>query len=90
MAIFAIQRAVANEMAFGTVKENLQQRLQDLRKFLKVATEGGSIEFARSTLGKSLLVFMKVSNALQTYVSPSYLCQGGGGRSENVIIYFGD
>ena len=48
-------------MAFGTVKENLQQRLSDLRKFLKVATEGGNIDFARSTLGQSLFVFMEVS-----------------------------
>lgn len=64
MAIFAIQQAVANEMAFGTTKENLQQRLNDLRRFLKVATEGGSIEFARSTLAKSLLVFMKVSEVV--------------------------
>ena len=61
MAIFNIQQAVANELAFGTTRENLQQRLDDLRKFLKVATEGGSIEFARSTLGKSLFTFMKVS-----------------------------
>ena len=51
-------------MAFGTVKENLQQRLSDLRKFLKVAAEGGNIDFARSTLGKSLFVFMKVSRAV--------------------------
>ena len=55
-------------MAFGTVKENLQQRLNDLRKFLKVATEGGSIDFARSTLGKSLFVLMKVSRAFEMCV----------------------
>ena len=57
-------------MAFGTVKENLQQRLSDLRKFLKVATEGGSIDFARSTLGKSLFVFMEVSRAV--YISAAH------------------
>ena len=62
-------------MAFVTVKENLQQRLSDLRKFLKVAVEGGSIDFARSILGKSLFVFMKVSRAVEinaeSYLGPT-------------------
>ena len=51
---------MANEFALGTTKKNLQKRLDDLKKFLKVATEGGSIDFARVTFGKSLFVFMKV------------------------------
>eukprot|EP00112_Aurelia_sp_Birch-Aquarium-sp1_P004689 Seg153.11 transcript_id=Seg153.11/GoldUCD/mRNA.D3Y31 product=Hemicentin-2 protein_id=Seg153.11/GoldUCD/D3Y31 len=58
-AIFAIQKSVANEFALGTTKKNLQKRLDDLKRFLKVATEGGSIDFARVTFGKSLFVFMK-------------------------------
>eukprot|EP00794_Sanderia_malayensis_P005644 gene5644-6340_t len=57
-AIFAIQKAVANEFAQASNK-SLETRLNDLRKFLKVATSGGSIDFARTTLGKSLFVFMK-------------------------------
>ena len=56
----AIQRAVANEFALGTTGKNLQERLDDLKDFLKVATAGGSIDFARATLGKGLYVFMKV------------------------------
>ena len=59
-AIFAIQRSVANEFALGATETSLKDRLADLRKFLKVATAGGSIDFARATLGKELYVFMKV------------------------------
>ena len=62
-AIFAIQKAVAEEFISvdpSVRGKTLEQRLKDLEKFLKVATEGGSIDFARTTLGKGLFTFMKV------------------------------
>ena len=62
-AIFAIQKAVAEEFISvdpSVTGKTLEQRLKDLEKFLKVATEGGSIDFARTTLGKGLFTFMKV------------------------------
>ncbi len=68
-AIFAIQKAVANEFALSNSNKSLDKRLTDLRKFLKVATTGGSIDFARTTLGKSLFVFMKVRCILLLWFS---------------------
>ena len=62
-AIFAIQKAVAEEFISvdpSVRGKTLEQRLKDLEKFLKVATEGGSIDFARTTLAKGLFTFMKV------------------------------
>eukprot|EP00795_Rhopilema_esculentum_P012478 gene12478-3161_t len=58
-AVFEIQKVVANEFATGTTNENLEQRLKDLEAFLKVATRGGSIDFARATLAKGLFVVMQ-------------------------------
>ena len=60
-AVFEIQKVVANEFVTGTTKENLEERLKDLEVFLKVATRGGSIDFARATLAKGLFVVMQVS-----------------------------
>lgn len=62
-AVFAIQAALAEEYSSNdpSVKEKtLEKRLQSLEENLKIATEGGSIDFARSTLGKGLYTYMKV------------------------------
>ena len=62
-SVFAIQAEVAREFVSvdPTVrKKTVQQRLADLEKFLKVATEGRSTEYARRVLGKSLFTFAKV------------------------------
>ena len=62
-AVFAIQEAVAQEFISvdPTVRrKNLDERLKDLEEFLKVAVDGGSINFARTTLGKGLFTFTKV------------------------------
>ncbi|XP_057291700.1 hemicentin-1-like [Hydractinia symbiolongicarpus] len=61
-AIFDIQKAVAEEFISvdpSTKGKTVEERLKDLESFLKVATEGGSIDFARATLGKGLFTFMK-------------------------------
>ncbi len=67
-AVNAIKKATLDEFASANSGVSLEKRLNDLRKFLKVATEGGSIDFARTTLGKSLFVFMKVSQVIYSYV----------------------
>ena len=62
-AVFAIQTALAEEYSSNdpSVKEKtLEERLQSLEENLKIATEGGSIDFARGTLGKGLYTYMKV------------------------------
>ena len=62
--IFAIQEAVSQEFISvdPTVTEKtLDERLKDLEGFLIVAVDGGSIDFARTTLGKGLFTFTKVS-----------------------------
>ena len=62
-AVFAIQEAVSQEFTSvdPSVKgKTLDQRLTELEKFLKVAVDGGSIDFARTILGKGLFTFTKV------------------------------
>ena len=62
-AVFAIQEAVSQEFISvdPSVKgKTLDQRLTELEKFLKVAVDGGSIDFARTILGKGLFTFTKV------------------------------
>ncbi len=59
-AILVIQEAVAKAFQTETSEESLATRLAELTKFLKVAANGGSIDFARTTLGTSLFVLMKV------------------------------
>ena len=64
-AVFAIQEAVSQEFISldPSVKEKtLDERLTELEKFLKIAVDGGSIDFARTTLGKGLFTFTKVIN----------------------------
>ncbi|XP_057291426.1 hemicentin-1-like isoform X2 [Hydractinia symbiolongicarpus] len=61
-AIFDIQKAVADEFISvdpSVRNKTVEERLMDLEDFLKVATEGGSIDFARTTLGKGLFIFTK-------------------------------
>ena len=55
-----IQEAVAKAFQTETSEESLATRLKHLKDFLKVAANGGSIDFAQSTLGTSLFVFIKV------------------------------
>ena len=40
--------------------KTVEERLEELTKFLRIAAKGGSIDFARHTLGKGLFTFMKV------------------------------
>lgn len=64
-AVSDVQKAVSQEVISvdSSVREKtLDQRLKDLEGFLKVAVDGGSIDFARTTLGKGLLSFTKVIN----------------------------
>ncbi len=72
----AIKKATLDEFASANSGVSLEKRLNDLRKFLKVATEGGSIDFARTTLGKSLFVFMKVSQVIYSYFSDHTILVG--------------
>lgn len=50
-------------------EKTLDQRLKDLEGFLKVAVDGGSIDFARTTLGKGLLSFTKVINQIDELIT---------------------
>ena len=62
-AVFAIQEAVSQEfisMDPFVKRKTLDERLTELEKFLKVAVDGGSIDFARTILGKGLFTFTKV------------------------------
>ena len=62
-AVFAIQEAVSQEFISvdpSVRGKTLDQRLNDLEEFLKVAVAGGSIDIARTTLGKGLFTFTKV------------------------------
>ena len=66
-AVFAIQEGVSQEFISmdPTVRgKTLDERLKDLEEFLKVAVDGGSIDFARTTLGKGLFTFTKVRNLI--------------------------
>ena len=62
-AVFAIQEAVSQEfisMDPFVKRKTLDERLTELEKFLKVAVDGGSIDFALTILGKGLFTFTKV------------------------------
>ena len=62
-AVFAIQEAVSQEFISvdpSVRGKTLDERLKDLEEFLKIALDGGSIDFARTTLGKGLFTFTKV------------------------------
>ena len=62
-AVFAIQEAVSQELISMdpfVKRKTLDERLTELEKFLKVAVDGGSIDFARTILGKGLFTFAKV------------------------------
>ena len=62
-AVFAIQTALDQEYSSNdpSVEEKtLEERLQRLEENFKIATEGGSIDFARGMLGKILCTYMKV------------------------------
>ena len=62
-AVFAIQEAVSQELISMdpfVKRKTLDERLTELEKFLKVAVDGGSIDFARTILGKGLFTFTKV------------------------------
>ncbi|XP_065657087.1 uncharacterized protein LOC136082288 [Hydra vulgaris] len=60
-AIFEIQKAVAAEFVSvdPTAQKPIETLLKQLEEFLITAAKGGSIDFARVTLGKSLFNFMK-------------------------------
>ncbi|XP_047127877.1 uncharacterized protein LOC100200589 [Hydra vulgaris] len=60
-AIFEIQKAVAAEFVSvdPTARKPVETLLKELEEFLITAAKGGSIDFARVTLGKSLFNFMK-------------------------------
>ena len=62
--IYQIQRAVTDEIVSRNPRTLLltpKQRQKELMHFIKVASRGGDIDFARVTFGKSLFAFMKVS-----------------------------
>ena len=71
-AVSDVQKAVSQEVISvdSSVREKtLDQRLKDLEGFLKVAVDGGIIDFARTTLGKGLLSFTKVINQIDELIT---------------------
>ena len=65
-AIFKIQEAVAAEFTSvdPTSRKPVEVLLKELEEFLLKAAKGGSVDFARVTLGKALFNFMKVKYCL--------------------------
>eukprot|EP00794_Sanderia_malayensis_P007841 gene7841-8690_t len=60
--IYQIQRAITDEIVSRNPRALLltpEQRQKELLHFIKVASRGGDIDFARVTFGKSLFAFMK-------------------------------
>ena len=60
-SVFEIQKAVAKELSTPEGRKRpVQQRVQEVKKFIKIAVNGGSLDFARSLLGKGLYLYIKV------------------------------